>query len=255
MKPRTRRLLAWLLVGLYWPALIVATHIPRLSTADLRLTSRDVTLHFFAFLILTLLYWLARYGKERPSFRRRGFYLTFLLLAVYAAADEFSQQYVHRTTDAGDLLSNLAGIGAGLALLFFLRKWWHWLAAYWIGLLVLTHWPASLPPIIRLDDYWRQFEVAYLMAAYVALTLLLWRSLGPEPRFLASRTVATATVGLVLAYAMLDTSLSAWQQGYFDARALLGALLGLATGVGAALLLARQERPTAAPEPTGCWRR
>jgi VanZ family protein len=100
-------------LAVYWIALFVATHVPRLEP-PLSLPHGDKWLHATAFAGLTLLLALA-WSLRRP-FAWRSWLAVLALLAVYAALDEITQSLVGRNTDAADWLADVVGIVVGLTI-------------------------------------------------------------------------------------------------------------------------------------------
>ncbi len=104
----------------YWVFLFCATHFPKLEL-PLRVPQPDKLAHFVAFGLLAFLLW-----KFAESFRRPvspGFApRAFLIIAAYAAFDEWLQQFVGRSTSLIDFLADLGGAGVVLALLELHRR-------------------------------------------------------------------------------------------------------------------------------------
>jgi len=239
MSKKIRALLSWTPLVVYCPVLFIATHIPTLTTVQIY--GRDATLHLLAYLTLTLLYWLARYGKTRPSGRTTKLYLTIAIVACYAALDEISQSFVHRQCDFYDWLSDMAGCLTALALLYFLRRWWHWLTLYWIGHFVLTHWPQKNAPFMTLPPFLQQFQVAIIMTAYLILTLLWWRSLSDPRHCLINKKILTITVTVLPCYALFDGLTTMLMGRFFDGADFFSAFAGIGVGVLCAAALARHH--------------
>ena len=225
---RIRAFLPWLILGLYWPALFVSTHIPRLP--NVKVYGHDVTLHIFFFMVLTLLFWLARYGRFRPSFTERKLYLTVGIMAVYGAVDEFTQKFVGRHCDIVDWYSDMGGVLIALLLLFLLRRPLHWLVAYWLVLLVVTHWPLE-KPLVSLPDFLEQFQLVYVLVGYLILTLLWWRTMCPQPKFMFNKSILISTLFVLPIYALLAEVLCLIMRRGFSGGALLAALAGIMLGV------------------------
>jgi len=226
---RMRATAPWLLLLAYWSLLFTSTHIPR--PPHLQIYGRDVTLHFTAYLILTILFWLVRYGKSRPSLRQGKMYFLLLVVGCYGAIDEMTQHFVGRYCDFGDWLSDMAGCSAALVLLFFMRRWVHWLVLYWTGMFVITHWPTAESMFVKLPDFWQQFQVLYIVAAYLILTLLWWRTLSKGGRFMINKAIVVMTLIILPAYALLDEGIAALMHRGFDMTDFLAGLGGIILGV------------------------
>ena len=191
---------------------------------------RDVTLHFCAYLILSLLYWIARYSGTKPDLKNRAIYLTFLFMTVYGAADEITQQFVGRNADVRDWIADVAGVLTALTLVFCLRRWWHWLGLYWVALAMITHWPGE-SPFIKLPGKLQQYQVPYLFAAYMVLTLLFWRSLCQKGHFEITRSIFLSCMIVLPLYALLDEGANVIMQRGFDQTDFLAALGGIAVAI------------------------
>jgi len=94
----------WIRVALpvYWLALVVATHYPRVRIPG-EIPQSDKLIHFAAFAILAVLFWLFMAARA-PS------WLIGLALIAYAGLDEYTQQFVGRDTDLVDWLADVGGI-------------------------------------------------------------------------------------------------------------------------------------------------
>lgn len=96
---------------MYWPALAIATHWPRLGHGhyDLGATGSDKPVHAACFALLTLLIIHARLlggSVVGPAQLLTG----ALIALVYAVIDEVTQSYMQRTSSVVDLAFNLAGV-------------------------------------------------------------------------------------------------------------------------------------------------
>jgi len=235
---RRRKITSWTVLALYWPLVFASTHIPR--PPHLQVYGRDVTLHLLAYLILTLLYWLARYGTTRPDFREGKIYLTLLLMAGYGIIDEVTQELVGRDCDFFDWVSDMSGCLLALALIFLLRRVVYWLIFYWVGLFLLMHWPGK-SAFIKLPAFWQQFHIAYVVMGFLVLTLLWWRSMCTEGRFVINKSVILATALCMSSYALFSEAVDlAFNRG-FDLPNLFGSLAGVVLGMVCAAALARHR--------------
>ncbi len=96
------------LLGLYWLALFVGTHIPVTLKGG---HGSDKVLHFLAYAGLAFLMSLV-VGGRRPTWRT--FVLVLVVTLTYAGFDEFSQLLVGRHCDFWDWVADFVGVGLGL---------------------------------------------------------------------------------------------------------------------------------------------
>ncbi len=113
------------LLGLYWLALFVGTHIP-ISLRGMG-QGTDKVLHFLAYMGLAFLMSLG-VGGRRPTWR--AFVLVMLATLMYAGFDEFSQLLVGRSCDFWDWIADCCGIGVGLF-------------CYWVATVIYHSWALS----------------------------------------------------------------------------------------------------------------
>lgn len=103
----------------YWIFLACATHFPGLKLPG-GIPSSDKIAHTVAFALLAFLFW-----RFVESFRRPvavGFvWRAGLILAAYAAVDEYTQRYVGRGVDIVDWLCGVWGMTVVLAVLEWRR--------------------------------------------------------------------------------------------------------------------------------------
>ena len=102
----------------YALALVTASHWPWLTVVNSPIKRPDLIIHLVAFALWTIL--LARAGLVRKPIRIRRLLLLVLIATAYAGVDEWTQQFVHRTTSWSDFSANLVGIalGTGITLAF-----------------------------------------------------------------------------------------------------------------------------------------
>ncbi len=96
----------------YWIFLACCTHFPRLKL-DWGVSKPDKWAHLIAFGVLAFMLWRFAETFRRPLAGRQVMALV-VVLVVYAAIDEYTQQFVGRSTDVGDWLMGLVGMGAVL---------------------------------------------------------------------------------------------------------------------------------------------
>ena len=102
-----KRRLALVALPVYWVALFIATHYPRVRLPD-EIPHSDKIAHFSAFGLLALLFW--SFMRARREIGPRFFWVSTPVLVAYAALDEWLQQFVGRFTDLNDFFANTAGI-------------------------------------------------------------------------------------------------------------------------------------------------
>ena len=107
---------------LYWLVLFILAHIPMPQYVQKAGVS-DKSLHFFAYLILTFLFWITIRPDEKVNWRKSIGWWVFFIITGYGAADEIIQHLVGRTCDAIDIAANITGILTGLLLFSFLTFW------------------------------------------------------------------------------------------------------------------------------------
>lgn len=105
------------ILAAYWLLLFAATHYPRVELRGLPQQS-DKGVHFLAYALLAWLFWRWWTGRGRPNAAA----LTLVVLATYAAVDEWTQSFVGRGTDPADWAADVAGAGVAVGLLEW-RRW------------------------------------------------------------------------------------------------------------------------------------
>lgn len=226
-----RRFVPLAILVVYWPLMFVTTHLSPVRLGRMDFHGHDVFLHSMAFFFLTLLYWRVRYGGQYPDPRTSKPYLVLVLMGVYGALDEITQTIVGRTGSWTDWLSDLGGAALALGMLFFFRRTIYWLIFYWLGLFFFTHSPNRAGLLRIMPEHMAQFEMVYLMIAYLILTLLWIRSMSPPGRIVMDAQVVILTLLALPLYALLDRGLCRWTGGTFSPAQLVGCLIGIAFGL------------------------
>lgn len=91
-------------------AMAVSTHWPRLDLGDSD-ARPDLYIHVAAFALWNALLTVAAFFG--PAASGRNIAISAAVAAVYAAIDEWTQQFFQRSTNLDDLLANLAGVALG----------------------------------------------------------------------------------------------------------------------------------------------
>jgi len=119
----TQQKITKIALGLYWPTLFVAAHIPIPQSVQ-RAGVSDKSLHFLAYLTLVFLLWFAVSGIRRVNWRRSGPWFVLLALVAYGIIDELLQGLVPgRSPDVMDFVADLTGVLTGLILFTILAFW------------------------------------------------------------------------------------------------------------------------------------
>jgi VanZ family protein len=113
------RRVALVALPVYWVLLFIATHYPRVRIPG-EIPHSDKIVHFGAFGLLALLFWL--FGRARGAIGDRFVWIAAAVLIPYAAFDEWLQQYVGRFTDLMDFIANTIGIVVVLGALELHRR-------------------------------------------------------------------------------------------------------------------------------------
>jgi VanZ family protein len=112
------------LLGTYWLALFIMTHLPG-DPVGYRVTMKDKAGHGLAFALLAvLLAWVVLLAKRR--FGPIEAMAVGVTLSLYAAFDELTQPIVGRRCDIYDWLSDVGGIVVGIGFVWALALLWRW---------------------------------------------------------------------------------------------------------------------------------
>jgi VanZ family protein len=129
-----RRRAPWLLgiLALYWLALFIATHLPRVPS--LRVQHSDKLVHFAVFAILGFLL-TALFPRLHRRWEWNVVWAT-IFASAYAAFDEYSQPAVGRTADVWDWVADSLGAVCGALVC---------LAVRWLILRLMRDKPSPVP--------------------------------------------------------------------------------------------------------------
>ena len=119
--PRLKKLIL-VVLGCYWLALVIGTHLPNPPHAILSLGTSDKWLHLAAYLGLSFL--LNLYGSLRRRWTWRQGLAVVALLALFGVLDEVTQIPVGRECDVFDWAADVAGSIGGVALFLVVSPLW-----------------------------------------------------------------------------------------------------------------------------------
>lgn len=105
---------SYIVLGVYWFALFVATHTPLRNDIGGGVPNADKAAHFVAYAGLAFLLSCALYRAQKKAASRT---ITVLAIAaLYAIADEATQVFVpNRVADFWDWVADMIGAGIGIA--------------------------------------------------------------------------------------------------------------------------------------------
>jgi VanZ family protein len=108
--PRRR----WIRIALplYALALVAATHYPHVTIPG-EIPDSDKIVHFVAYFVLAILVWQWLEAGAKPL-SAATVWITAVALMGIGAVDEYTQQFVGRTTDVVDWVADAAGISCAL---------------------------------------------------------------------------------------------------------------------------------------------
>ena len=131
-----RKKVTVVLLVLYWPTAFVLSHVPIPQVVRATHTS-DKSLHFLAYLVLTLLLWSVVKPDQKVRWRKAAAWWVLGIVIAYGVCDEVLQHFVvGRSTDARDLVADAAGAVTALGVLSFLSFWPACLVA--VGTIIYT---------------------------------------------------------------------------------------------------------------------
>jgi hypothetical protein len=164
--PRRQKLIIIPLL-LYWPTIFILTHIPIPQLSGIEIRASDKVLHYFAYLILVLLIWLAISPGKKVNWRRAAVWWILFAVVWYGVADEWLQGYVGRSPDVRDFLGDLAGTITGLILLSIFPFWPVSLVLTGSAIFVLTNFMR-----VNSADEWLLVNLGFHLFAYTLFSLL-----------------------------------------------------------------------------------
>ena len=223
---------------LYWPAMLVATHISCLPSWIGCVPGSDKTLHFTAYLFLSFLLWFTVNPHKKVSWRKPAAWLILAAVIWYGAIDEWSQTYFGRQADIWDFAADAAGILFGLLTLTFVAFWPAALTLTWIGIFIAANLIRKNPALLG-----SELNIAFYLCSYGLLSILWQRYIH---NFLSTRPPALKWIFVSL---ILPTTLLLVLEIFcvacgfeFNPLLPLAALVGIAAAVSAAFVIEHFEQ-------------
>jgi VanZ family protein len=120
---KNKTTLVYSMLVVYWIMLFVGTTIPAQSIPSLGIGG-DKAVHFFAYLILSVLLYLSFIFQEKSSFiQRNAILLTLAVATCYGVLDELHQMLVPgRSAELLDWIADALGATCGVLITSFLLK-------------------------------------------------------------------------------------------------------------------------------------
>lgn len=110
-------------LGLYWPAIFVATHIPISGDFVQKAGMSDKTMHFLAYLALVSIAWFAVSPFEKVNWKKSKVWIILAAIVWYGAFDEWLQKFVGRQPEMLDFFADISAAFTALVILTFLTFW------------------------------------------------------------------------------------------------------------------------------------
>lgn len=188
----------------YWAGIFIATHIP-IPTWTRKMGVSDKTMHFTAYMTLTLLMWLGTSFEQKADWKKLRAWLLSAIVVFYGAADELSQHFTSRSVDIMDFASNMLGLAVAMIMVTFLP-------ACHAAIILVTVCPLFLPAIVKSQLVQGPIpEAGIYLAGFAAITIAWIRYLSPtySPNLRQSKLLPlilagpAATLGITKLFAIL----------------------------------------------------
>jgi len=127
----------------------------------------DKTMHLAAYMVLTLLIWLATSFDIKVKWNKPRPWLVLVFIFLYGIADELSQHFIAgRSTDMLDLASDMLGAAAALIVLTFIT-------GYHAAMLLIAMSPIFLPAIVKAKIIKQDSFIEFILyiAAFAIITI------------------------------------------------------------------------------------
>jgi hypothetical protein len=171
MKTSLRHKFTIAALAVYFPVLLILTHIP-IPDVVFRAGVSDKWLHFTAFMILSFLAWFSVNPEKKVRINFVSFWVMLFLVSLYAVLDEITQLFVQgRTFDLLDLTANMSGVSAGLVFGAVFSFWGSLLSVIVISIFVLENLcrtdPAELVPLTNITFHFAGYFILTLIWNYI----------------------------------------------------------------------------------------
>jgi hypothetical protein len=150
----------------YWVGVFFATHIP-IPYWTTKMGVSDKTMHFAAYMILTLLLWLSTSFEKKANWKKIRPWLFLGIVMIYGIFDELSQYFIkNRSVDPYDLIANFLGTTAAMAMVTIMP-------CQHAAMMLFIICPVFLPALVRsnLIAQGSMAEIAAYATGFVIITI------------------------------------------------------------------------------------
>jgi hypothetical protein len=190
----------------YWPLIFTLTHIP-IPKIIRNIPESDKVLHFFAYMLLSMLIWFAIKSDEKVNFRKAAVWWVFVIVVWYGVMDEWLQGFVGRTPDIWDFASDAAGTVCTMLLISILG---FWITAFCLNVAIIVIVTNVMGA--NFDQY--KFVMPVLNILLYGVLMFVWMaclngrvgSLNIIKRFLLLIIIPSVVLGGVEIYLRLNTN-------------------------------------------------
>lgn len=197
------------------------THVPQVPGWITRTEMSDKAMHFLGYTGLAYLVWCVFFPGRRTGFFDKPTWLVIAVIAVYGAADEWLQGFVHRTPDVWDWTADMSGTLVALCALGFFN---FRAASFFIAAVI-----AFIVTVLAKVDvlaFVPVLDVAFYFAVYAFLTVM-WAGL-PLVRRIARAYIFLPFAFSVPAMFLVFTLLCAtYMNKQFELSRIIAAVLGI----------------------------
>lgn len=127
----------------------------------------DKTMHFAAYMVLTLLMWLSTSFEKKANWKKIRSWLLIGIVVIYGMFDELSQYFIkNRSVDSYDLISNFLGTAAAMAIVTIIP-------CQHAAMTLFIICPVFLPALVRstLIAQGSMVEIAAYAASFAIITI------------------------------------------------------------------------------------